>query len=141
MVEIVIVREDDREEFGFSGHANAGKKGNDIVCASISSLAEYLGTTASKINEAIGKPEEPMIEAGNTVITFHKPIIKIKDGSAVIKTNEDMQNYSYSVALNLVITSAIETLGRIAEQYPKNVSLKIFVPKANKIEPDTKDVA
>ena len=140
MVEIVLIRNYDYDEFGFSGHANADKKGKDIVCASVSTIAEYLGSMARKLNEAIGKPDEPMIEAGNTVITFHKPIVKIVDGKAIIKTNEDANSYSYSVAQNVVVSSAIEFLGQLAQQYPKNVSFKIYVPK-DKIEPDTKDIA
>ena len=65
------------------GHAGAGKKGQDLVCAAVSALALTLGANAAQLS-ADGMAENPVIslKAGDTEIGCRpkkgmEPVVKL----------------------------------------------------------------
>lgn len=89
------------------GHANSGEVGKDIVCASVSMLAQTLAAFV-----------ENMKEAKQT----RYPTINIKEGDAIIDARPQSRHKD---AVKLVFDVICGGFEMLSQQYPDNVSYVI----------------
>ena len=81
-----------------SGHANFDSYGNDIVCASVSSIVE---TTI------------------NGILNIDNKAIKVTDNKDLV-----IDVLSNDIVIKKLITNMLELLKELAKQYPKNINVK-----------------
>ena len=81
-----------------SGHANFDSYGNDIVCASVSSIVE---TTI------------------NGILNIDNKAIKVIDNKDLI-----IDILSNDIVIKKLITNMLELLKELEKQYPKNINVK-----------------
>ena len=93
---MVVVRVPDARTLEISGHADAGEKGGDIVCAGVSAVAMSVA----------GAIEDRRLDAH----------IRIDEGYLLIRAEE--------TAACFVIATAVSGLRRIAAQYPDYVRIE-----------------
>ena len=93
-------------ELEIKGHANHGKKGEDIVCAAISTLFYTLGEVLNQSAE--------MLEC--------EPIFKDEEGKGTLSC-KPKEEYRGNIALTYrAILIGFEL---VASNYPKNVTFKV----------------
>lgn len=80
-----------------SGHAGFNNYGNDIVCASVSSIVY---TTI------------------NGILNINAKAIKVSDNKDLV-----IQQFDDSEVINKLILNMIELLTDLAKQYPKNIKI------------------
>lgn len=93
-------------ELRVEGHAEHGKKGEDIVCSAISTLFYTLATT---LNES----EEMLKDA---------PTISDEGGNGYIKCTPKEE---YEKNITLMYYTILTGLDMVASTYPKNVSFTV----------------
>ncbi len=81
-----------------SGHANFDSYGNDIVCASVSSIVE---TTI------------------NGILNIDNKAIKVIDNKDLV-----IDILSNDIVIKKLITNMLELLKELEKQYPKNINVK-----------------
>lgn len=106
MISVTYYR--DLNRLVMEGHANAGEKGQDPVCAAASMLAYTLAANVEELTET-GKVRDPLIS--------------MKEGDTVIACNPLRR---YRTVVTSVFDSVILGFQVLAMKYPKNISFKIF---------------
>ena len=89
------------------GHAEHGKKGEDIVCSAISTLFYTLG-------EALWQ---------SASMLYEEPLVKEEDGDGYIVCHPK-EEYEGNIARTY--WTILVGMQMIAEQYPKNVKFKVY---------------
>ena len=105
MVEVRYYR--DRCRVSISGHAMSDEKGRDLICASVSTLAEVLGTFVDNM-KASGQ--------------VRYPTVKLNDGDALIECNAPR----YKASITLVFDAICAGFEHLAHDYPEHVSYEII---------------
>lgn len=89
-----------------TGHALSGEKGNDLVCASVSILANTIAAFVKNMRDA-GQVKNPTIQ--------------LKDGDALIYCSAS----GYKSAITLVFDSICAGFELLAKSYPENISYEM----------------
>lgn len=105
MVEILYHR--DRHRVSITGHAGGGEVGNDIPCASVSTLAYTLATFVKNM-EAAGQ--------------VRYPTVKLCEGDALISCECARR---YEGGITLVFDSICAGFEMLSGEYPENVTYQI----------------
>lgn len=90
-----------------TGHALGGEKGNDLICASTSILANTLAAFVKNMKDA-GQVKNPTIE--------------LKEGDSLIHCNVSSR---YRSAVTLVFDSICAGFELLAKSYPDNISYEV----------------
>ena len=93
-------------ELEIKGHAERGEKGEDIVCAAISTLFYTLGEALNQSSNMLSKP----------------PIFKDKDGEGILSC-KPKKEYGGNIAC--IYRTVLIGMKLVANNYPKNVTLKV----------------
>ena len=93
-------------ELEIKGHAEHGKKGEDIVCAAISTLFYTLGEALNQSTEMLEKP----------------PIFKDKNGKGILSC---IPKKEYAGNIAITYRTILIGLELVANNYPKNVTFKV----------------
>ena len=103
MVIVKIERNDNNEVQGFQikGHANYAERGKDIICASISAIAQAA---------TLGLLEVAKIN----------PTIQKSDGLL----NVNITEYYERLDIRAILDTMVAGIRNIAEQYPKNIKIE-----------------
>lgn len=88
------------------GHANHGKKGEDIVCAAISTLFYTLGEVLNCSLEMLENP----------------PTFKDEDGKGILRC-KPKEEYNANIVLSY--RAILIGMELVASNYPKNVTFKV----------------
>lgn len=91
------------------GHANAGPKGEDVVCAGASVLAATLADVVT-IMDSHGEMET-------------EPKISMSNGYAFVKAKPKPENKGKLLMVYSVIATGMSA---VARNYPEHLSLKLF---------------
>ena len=105
MVEIRYYRQINR--VSISGHAMSDEKGRDLICASVSTLAEVLGAFVDNM-KASGQ--------------VRYPTVKLSEGDALIECNSTR----YKSSITLVFDAICAGFEHLAHDYPEHVSYEII---------------
>lgn len=105
MVKITYHR--DLNRVTIEGHANTAEKGEDIVCASVSILANTLGAFVENLKRAR---------------QVYNPIVDLKEGDALICCAPPNK---YKSSVTLVFDSICGGFELLARDYPENVNYEI----------------
>lgn len=112
MIEALVVRENGLIiSYEISGHAGYGKKGSDIICAAVSTVAQQTAIGIINYLEINVKPN-------------------IKDGFLSLDL-KNVDNKGKNNEINALLESMYMTLIQIEEQYPKYVKLIVKEGKKN----------
>lgn len=104
---INIIFKPDTLELEINGHAKHGKKGEDIVCAAISTLFYTLGQVLYESNE--------MLE--------ETPVFKNEDGKGYLRCKPKAEYIGNVTRSYLTILTGMQM---VAENYEKNVKLSVY---------------
>lgn len=101
MVNVRIVKKDGLiKSLHISGHANAGKYGNDLVCAGISSISIGLANAVDIIAQ-----EKCVVDVDENLVSIE-----------VLSSDETVQ---------IILQTGIVQLQTVEEQFPKNIKINI----------------
>lgn len=98
---------DETLAFRVRGHAGAGRRGRDLVCAGASALASTLGQCAERMAEA------GMLEG--------TALVELRPGDGHIRVQPRAE---FREAVALVFWTAEVGFGELAASFPKNVTLE-----------------
>ena len=104
---ITVVYHRDLNRVSIEGHAYSGEKGQDLVCASASILAQTLASLVSN-----------MQKAGQT----RYPTIELSEGNALIQCNVSNR---YKPTITFAFDSICAGFELLAQSYPDNISYEI----------------
>ena len=104
---IKIAFDPEKYEIKIKGHANHGKKGEDIVCAAVSALFYTLGKALVDSSDMLLEP----------------PICKDESGNAIISCKPKPEYEGYIARSYWTILEGFDFL---AKSYEKNVKFKIL---------------
>lgn len=107
---MVVVRywngADGSRNLQMQGHAGAGPKGQDLVCAGASTLALTLGRAAALMEEEmLARPALVRLEAGDTAISV-------------------LPRREWASSADAIFWTILLGLSRLAQAYPQYVQLK-----------------
>lgn len=123
MIEIVINHKNTHCEIEIKGHANYAEKGKDIVCASVSSIIEYIVRFADIVNELREDTASYNCTPGEAKIKFslfNEYSLKRKIENKTIDGNKEI----YDISIYTTILALNRFFEDLANQYVGYVSYK-----------------
>lgn len=109
MIKISIHRDEMMAQFIVSGHAGYAPKGQDIVCAGVSTITNLL---------------ENLAEAWREAMPTMRNLVAVDDDDS--GPCHVMINSSGNAAVNSAIDCIIDAYQQVAEQYPAQVTVQML---------------
>ncbi len=114
MTRINIIKFNDGYRIEVLGHSGYAEKGKDIVCASISTLVQYMEMVIDKICEH----ELEKFEEGTFILNIRK---------LAIGGSDTLYDYDFWYMFIITLVGNFEKfIEELQEQYPENVKLKVI---------------